>query len=66
LSRDTSLFMASSNSDYDSGWSMHNAASEWQARSSGLRSIVLVAACPLEGLVRLPFMFPQFNITFPC
>jgi hypothetical protein len=35
LSRDTSLFMASSNSDYDSGSSMHNAGPEWQAGSMG-------------------------------
>jgi hypothetical protein len=30
-----------------------NAAPEWQAMSLGRRSRELVAACPLEGLVRL-------------
>ena len=38
--------------------SQANAALEWQARSWGWRSWELVAACPLEGLVRR-FRFPQ-------
>jgi hypothetical protein len=41
-----------------------NAAPEWQAGSIGWRSMKLVEACPLEGLVRTQYAALSSAITF--